>query len=331
MNSALEHLLAECGFRWSGDIWDRAIMIRNYGSIPEFPGVPTDSAKRGFRLVLLGDEGEATHFARCDAAGNAQFERECIVLASLQSVESLCGYIPRIRTATAGELRVQVMPFVRYPSYTALISSFFPERWFRHTREILELTRQVAAEVDRVLATEKQRESSISIQDEVARDLARLEAFGLPLGSIRALREVFSEIRRLPRQLQHGDMWPDNVFRRAGGWQLIDFAEFGDVHVPLFDMWHMIRYRPRGRITRLPLITNRWGSVTHRLIASEARRLELSPEEIGATRLFYLVHMAAYRIRHGVAFEFAEEYTTAVTTAGQQIAGGATLAAFGTV
>ena len=328
MNTILERLLAECGFRWTGHIWNRAIMIRNYGSVPEFPGVPPDSAKRGFRLVLLGDDGTATHFARCDAAENAQFRRECAVLAGLQDVPSLAGTIPPIRTASAGAMRVQVMPFVRSPSFTDLISPLFPDRWLRDTQEILDLTRRVAVEVDRVLITQRERGSSVSVVAEADRDLRRLENFGIPVQSLHAIRGAFSEVRPLPRQLQHGDMWPDNVLRHARGWQLIDFAEFGDVHVPLYDMWHMIGYRPRGRLARLPFNSDRWESAAHRLIASEANRLELSPAEIGATRLYYLVHMAAYRIRHGVAFEFAEEYTRAAAAAGEQLARGATLAGF---
>jgi Ser/Thr protein kinase RdoA (MazF antagonist) len=135
----------------------------------------------------------------------------------------------------------------------------------------------------------------------------------------------------MPRELQHGDLWPDNVLRHAGGWQLIDFAEFGDVNVPLYDLWHMIRYRPRGRIARMRPFANRWDAVRRQLISSEMRRLQLSPAEIGATRLFYLVHMAAYRTRHGVAFQFAEEYTSAVAAAGEQFARGATLTGFSTL
>jgi hypothetical protein len=323
MNTTLEQLLAECGFQWKGDIWDRAILIRNYGSVPEPAGVPVDSANRGFRLVLLGDDGKATHFARCDTAANPQFKRECAILVGLQSVQALAGSIPRIRTAAAGALRVQVMPFVSSPSFTGLISPFGPQRWLRHTREILDLTRQVGIEVDRLLAKEKALSSKVSVQDEVGRDLPRLEAFGIPAASLHAIVDALREMRPLPRELQHGDMWPDNVLRRPGGWQLIDFAEFGDVNVPLYDMWHMIRYRPRNRVARLPVLRNGWDSVARQLIASEAARLGLSPEEVGATRLFSLVHMASYRLRHGVPFEFAEPYTRAVATAGEQIATGA--------
>jgi hypothetical protein len=124
----------------------------------------------------------------------------------------------------------------------------------------------------------------------------------------RTLDVLAASCARLPsyRPLpQHGDLWPRNVVGHGSGWWIIDLERFGEIDVPLYDTFHLVRTATASwrsaedTASFLDILAeNDWRAPAARaVLRRRAEALGLAPAEIAATYAFYLVDLVAMIVR----------------------------------
>lgn len=333
MNDTLRRLLIQAGHATASSerAWANIVVLNNFGGIPVPSGLPADSSREGFKLLLVDERGAPTGFVTCGREDDPAFESQTRIIEALSALPELSRVLPRTRGAAGGGLRIQLAAYVPGTPYLAISEGQSPDEWAQSVVEILDVAELAARHAADMKPPRSERGA---LAGAAAPLLARLQQAGFPTPYLEVLDRVFRAIQPLPRRLQHGDLWPANVIRYKDSWWLIDFAEFGNVDVPMYDVWHMSRHtgpavRATSRATR-PLsgttgVNDAWTSAVRQVIASRADALGLSVEEVAATKLYYLLHMAWYRLRHGVNEMFREQHVHELLLAAESLSTGASV------
>lgn len=316
MNAGLRAVLAEAGWEGAEDehAWRRAIVLNNGGAVPRMPGVGDEFAQKGFKLLLLDATGRPILFAQCADAADALMEQECRILCALSRAPELRRMIPEARTAVSGSLRVLMTKFVRGTRLDHLESRQRPSDWAATVHRVLE-TAETTGRVARAVlpALCYGRQEMVELKEEVEPDLASLRDAGLPVLALSVLESALGAAPPLPRILQHGDLWSNNVIIDGSSCWLIDFAEFGHVHVPMYDVCHLLAQSRRADFqVSAPRGKSSLARLSQAIVRSQAVRNGLSSEQLSGAVLYYVVHLAAYRTRAGVLSEFRMPYISEV-------------------
>lgn len=312
MNAVLRAVLAEAGWGGAEDVhaWRRAIVLNNGGAVPRKPGVGDEYAQKGFKLLLLDKDGRPILFARCADAADALMEQECRILCALSRAPELRWIIPEARTAVSGDLRVLMTKFVSGTTLDHLESRQRPSVWAATVHRVLE-TAETTGRVARAAlpALCYGRQEMVELREEVEPDLASLRDAGLPVLALSILESALKAAPPLPRVLQHGDLWSSNVIIDGSSCWLIDFAEFGHVHVPMYDVCHLLAHSRRADFQiSAPRGKNSLATLSQAIVNNRATRNGLSSEQLSGAVLYYVMHLAAYRMRAGVMSEFRTPY-----------------------
>ena len=290
MNGELRSLLAEAGYEraMEPDAWSSAVVLRNYGAVPPVSGLPPDTFLRNFKLLLLD---------RCGPAADGGFERESRLLEALSAAPALSRTVPHTRGACSPRLRLQLTDFVPGRSFANMVRSQDPASWARSACEIFEVSEAVTRCAEELLPGLLEQGDQVDLVDAAAPRLEVLGAAGIPAPYIEALRAAFSSVPPLRRRLQHGDLWPANALRYNGSWWLIDFADFGNAQVPMYDVFLFVHQT--WRMLNLGTSADQWTAASRHVVTASADRLGLGPRQVAAAMTYYLVHLAAYRLGHG--------------------------------
>jgi len=336
MNAELRRLLVEAGYALAGsrDAEGRILVINNQGSIPPSRDVPRDFAQKGFKLLLLGENGKPTHFARCGATDDHALAREGEILERLCRVPSLERTVPHTRTARSSMLQVQLNAYIAGRLYQQSFGRRSPRRWQEEVAEIMEVRWHVSTQAAATMPKLLVGGPLVRLVDEAGPQLAKLRESGVASRDIVAVEQALADGGELPRVLQHGDLWPGNVIRAGGSWWLIDFAEFAQVQVPMYDLFHMLQYNP-GRTradTRHAWFTfgegaiqDQWTAASRAIVHGHAKKRGYQPSQVGAALVHYLVHISAYRLREGVLRQYGEMYVKELSRVAGELRRGASL------
>jgi len=143
-------------------------------------------------------------------------------------------------------------------------------------------------------------------QDGVLSDLALLELLGLDATASSQLARHFCAVQ-LPAWPQHGDFWPRNVLVVAGGWKVLDFEACGEIVLPLYDVFHMIRGCSEAASGGAGNWLELWAEagMAARPLSASVRRLSrgLETTAMEAALVAYLVEFAARLHRRGISRE----------------------------
>jgi hypothetical protein len=252
----------------------------------------------------------------CADANDALTAAECRVCHELSQSPQLANIVPQARTARSTHMRVLVTRFVSGTRFDAFERRLSPLDWARSAERIIdaaETAGRVAAAVLPELTAG--RPELVHLQDEVQADLARLAASGLARADIAVLEKAFRDSPALPRLLQHGDLWSKNVLIDGDSTWLIDYAEFGHVQIPLYDVCHLLAHSDRARFRVTGAAASAMGRLSRNILRTRAVRVGLNAQQCAAALLFYLVHIASYRSRGGVSRRFREPYVNELRTA----------------
>ena len=332
MNRELQRLLAQAGIPTALDprLWSRVLVVNNYGSVPLARGISPEFAQKGFKLIVLDRQGRPTHFVRCGAAIDATLEREGSILEVLGSQPELADIVPQSRSACSERLRVVLTSYKAGVPYSRFVRAQRVAKWANTVQEIIANCTKVTERAETLLPTLLRGAEQVSLFEEAVPSLRRLQTAGWDDGVVEKLGSALREVEPLPRRMQHGDLWPANVIAGSGVWWLIDFAEFGQVQVPMYDVFHMIGHCPgSGDGVRFILGAgtrqDEWTAAAQAVVRHWGERFGLSPRKVGAALLFYLIHVSAYRLRAGVAAEYSTPFLRDLRTAADAILSGVAL------
>jgi len=319
VNHELRELLIRAGYdaARAPDAWRRVVVINNFGSVPIPADRPVDFAQSGFKLLLLGASGRPTHFARCGALTDRVLAREGRILETLSGQPGLAQAVPATRTVQSPVLRLVLNAYLPGRSYQQFVARRSAARWVRDVIEILELRSQVGVRAAEAMPDLLDGGATVSPAAEAAPRLRALRSAGIEAREVEAAERVLEAAGELPRTLQHGDLWPGNVVRHRGSWWLIDFAEFAQVQVPLYDMFHMLQSNPGRRSLRLRhlwlmlgegALDDEWTGAAREVVRLRAAERGLDVRQVVGALVYYLVHISAYRLRAGVPRQFGEAF-----------------------
>lgn len=317
MNRELSHLLACAGYPHADDpdLWQRVVLLHNMGAVPRPQHQSSDFVMRGFHLLLLDRGGRPSHFAKCRSTDDPLLIRECHVLATLCADPQLQRVIPISRSANSDVLRLQLSSWLPGMTFLKAAAGLGPARWSVAAQSILEEAHLVATRAAVLLPDLLEDGPTVEPLTAARPHLVTLAEAGVSQNILESLERGLAVAPSLPRQLQHGDLWPGNVVQGRDAWWLLDFEEFGQVQVALYDVLHLLRSNP-GRVGS----RSRWlgdGSGGHRSEWAEASRkvlrhfttkLGLSPEAVAGAYLYYLVQITARMHGQGMPGGFRDPY-----------------------
>ena len=281
--------------------WHDLIAHRNVAPLPS-PHPASDTVwSRGFDFLLLDATGEPSHFGRCRASDDQRAVRACGIRTLLSEDDDLATLIPRTRFLTDGPLLVELSRYVRGTPFILEVARLGPEAMAAAARQIIDAARLVTSRAEERIATLRGdgREVGLRVQAESA--LTLLRQAGLDERREAALAAALDLGGSVPPRVQHGDLWPANVLRGGEAWVLLDFEVFGEVRVPLYDVFHLLRSclsmraRRDGTFVYLDVLgsATRDAAACRSIVLDEARRHALAPARLVGAFTYYVVDMTA--------------------------------------
>jgi hypothetical protein len=289
--------------------WDRIILLNNVAVVPASgAGFPRSfDWNTGFHLAVLGPDGHPRYYCKVGAAQDSHLDRENRILSLLCRDPDLAQIVPRTSWARSPELIVQVSAFLDGKPFGAGDPRLRHGSWTRSLAEILEVNDRVSAAARETLGEFCGRERDVVALEEAAWALDYLASAGLTDAELDLFRSVLDAAGKLPRSPQHGDLWSGNVIRSDARWWLIDFASYGTVRVPLYDVLHCLQVSLTERL--MPTTRNAeeswrsrmqqanpFASASRRLLREYVARNGLGAPQLRGAIVFYVVDFAA-RIR----------------------------------
>ena len=215
----------------------RAAMVRNLGRIPplETPGAEYH-AQRGFDIILF-DGSRPVRYCKVRPEQNEELAVENRVLTLLSGRDDTRSSIPASGGVLVDGVRVQVSEFFHGTSLLEILDGAEPDAWSKQVGEVLQLSERLnaAAAIEMGLQA-----SELSLAERVEEWMDGATEVGLGSEEVELISQTLGPVR-LNSVAQHGDMWGANVLLRDEGWLVFDYELFGQVDVPLYDSFHLIR------------------------------------------------------------------------------------------
>lgn len=306
MPDALPSLLARLTGYSDGELaWPRVIQVHNNAPLPVCEHDTTDHVvNRGFNLLLLDRRGRATHFCKCRPLHDEATRREGSLLQYLTDLGTLDDILPRTRVGVTGQVRVLVSDNADGALLEKAIPGFDERAWTAAVEGTLVSMERITAAAAGWPEAERRDGAPASLGDRLAVGLARLDDAGVDPAHVAALAEAVDRAPALPSVPQHGDLWGRNVVGHGRGWWIIDLERFGEIDVPLYDAFHLVRtaslaWEPtwRGSFVTLLDAGGRVSSAARRVIARRAAVHGITGAGLAAVYVFYLVDIIGMMLR----------------------------------
>jgi len=299
-------LLARINAELGGEprTWSDLTIVRNVG--PLVSSTPLDGdiiSNRGFNALLAVPRDGPKHFLKVRPARHEPFRREAEATTRLSQHPATNALVPHARTFIAGSARVLAEAFVNGTALDVVIRARRQKAWHMLAVEALRLAPPLWDAIAEVAAPVA---DTFVGQDGVLSDLALLELLGLDATASSQLARHFCAVQ-LPAWPQHGDFWPRNVLVVAGGWKVLDFEACGEIVLPLYDVFHMIRGCSEAASGGAGNWLELWAEagMAARPLSASVRRLSrgLETTAMEAALVAYLVEFAARLHRRGISRE----------------------------
>lgn len=308
--------------------WETLMLIKNASPVPPREG----EVIWGFKFLLANSNGEPAWFGRCGWGSPETMERECRLLLALQADPATARYTPEVRVELNGHRTIQVSRHLGHSAYSLTIRKLSPSQWAQDVNEILVIAESTLARLQANIPEIFPADPSAYRHQALLRDCRVLKENGLPVTSVnRLLHHVEQHINSLPVQLQHGDLWPANVLYTSDRWWLIDYTECGMVWVPGYDLFMMLINHPGGfSVSWIARDQNtpgpdRWDDARNSVIQQFCERHRVNKLQLSVMLLFSLIHLAAYRMRDGVALHLGTYWKDKLVQVDQFLADGNSL------
>jgi hypothetical protein len=271
--------------------------------------------------MVLGSDGRPSFFCKCRPLTNARLRHELDVLMTLGADQRTRETVPRTWGVKSEDLQLLVSEYIRGTPFDRIVVNLSATRWVDSMTEILDVESRVAKTVAHVMPARVER--SVSMREAASPSLSYLESTGLlDSEAVTALDEALRLGSRVDAHPQHGDLWPQNIVGSGGSWRLLDFEDFGNVVVPLYDAWHLVRTcsdlrrhgvrkygsTPELWIDRLAGRGDEAAASWH-TIAVAAREHGLNTNQILAGLVYYVSHIATVFHKRGGPRWYWEPHT----------------------
>lgn len=286
--------------------WSDLILLKNRGPLRSAHALHGDRlSTRGCNALLLGPDGRPGHYLKVRSATNKGFKREIAAHTQLRNDAEVGHMVPSAKTFLHGPMRVLASDFLQGQSLDAILRREGKGGgWSRPVGDVLEASRPLWQALSRLSGAGDGLNGSATLQL-AEEDLATLRQAGLSRQTSEVLVERMSR-GRLPSVPQHGDFWPRNLLRVGESWRILDFESCGEVDLPLFDLFHLIRgsWGLVGELKPGAWIEH-WADVDGRADSLGAfagrylSRMEMS--QIESALVGYLVSLTTRLIRRGLS------------------------------
>ena len=284
--------------------WSEVVIIKNVGPLVTADPLEGDIiSNRGFNAYLFASGGGPSHFLKIRPARHEDFRREAAITTRLSAHPGARGLVPKSTTFVAGPVRVLAGEFVEGTALDVLIRTPPSRPWPDLAAEVLEAASSMWDAISD--ATDHDTPRAADPKSLLA-DLELLETLGLDSAASCALARRITAVE-LSGRPQHGDFWPRNVLRVGDGWRVLDFETCGEVDLPLYDVFHMVRGCAEAAPAGPPNWIERWaaaeaaGGPLVEAVHRSARGMTLPAIEAALTA--YMVEFAARLHRRGVSRE----------------------------
>jgi hypothetical protein len=279
-------------------------VVRNVGPLSAPSPLAGDNiSNRGLNVILCAPGAGASHFLKIRPASHAGFQREVHWTLHFAGHPETRTLVPTAVTFVEGPARVLAESYLEGTALDVSIRSGKRSAWLEVAGAAIALLKPIASALAGQTPAD---ERGLAHLASLKRDLQLLCAVGLDPMAARAL-EACVEQARLPPVLQHGDFWPRNLLATQEGWKLIDFENVGEILLPLYDAFHMIRGCGEAAGETHGRWLESWASAGEaaRPLTAAFRRVarELGRAEVEAALVAYLVDFAARLHRRGVSRE----------------------------
>jgi hypothetical protein len=308
MNQALRDSLAAARLT-AGDgplpDWSRIVLLQNSAGVPTSRQL-TDTyiGSRGFNFMILGSDGRPSYFCKCRSLANTRLRHELAVLTTLGADRRTRETVPRTWGVKSHELQLLISEYVQGTSFDRTVVNLTTARWIESMTQILDVANRVARTVAHVLP--KRSEGRVTLREAAIPSLNYLASAGLlDADAVTAMEQALHLGGRVEAQPQHGDLWPQNIVESRGSWWLLDFESFGEVMVPLYDAWHLLRTCSdlrRHSARKGHAIPELWidrlvgrgdeSAASWHTISIAAREQRLDATQIVAGLVYYVTHVA---------------------------------------
>jgi len=351
MRSDFGSLLEQAGFDASErGFWQRVIMIDNRVLLPATRLEEGDLMKlHGFNALILDRNGVPTHFCKCRPP-TKDWIRQTEFCTRISMEPSLRHVLPPTRAVGSMDLHMAISEYVPGRAFEPRV------RWMRTGKldaaiqEILLLMETIALRGVIVDPEVFAGQTRIDLAAEAAWAFDTIPPSLFAPSQAAVVRNAISAAGSVRRVLQHGDLWPRNILRYDGHWWLLDFDTFGQIQVPLYDVFHMVRscwvLRQGRGVTRWNLRRARLQSASPSWVKdlrspstmetsqttlkwARARQGLTNVEAIGALA-FYLIDTVARMCRRQHPMQYVEPYLSDLGILAECLSAGETFAcAFG--
>jgi hypothetical protein len=312
--------------------WSRIVIYGSEAPLPSRRPAGDHVWNRGFHALILGPGGHPQYFCTCRRADDEAVVRASRICEALGAHPDLAAHVPWTRSARGAVIQVQVSAYVCGRAYATELPSSDVATWARSVEEVLHTAEHVTGCAARDVPGLWPALDRVDLTVVGEAPLAHMAAAGMKPDRCAALRRVLARGRRLPGRLQHGDLWPGNILRHGHSWCLLDYEVFGEVGVPLYDAFHLLRTsdrlrRPGAETWVASLLHETAETVASRAILGRvARRHGLGPEEVAAAFAYYVVDAAARAWRRQISEDFWQPVFAEAETVAELEASGVSLA-----
>ena len=326
MNAELLELLRRAGVSTDA-AWRDVLRLDNYAPVPPLPGHEALHWQRGFNLAILTD-GKPEYFVKCRPAHDPVLQRATATRSALAGHRPGGVSVSGARFASSDRISVEVAPFLRGPTLGAGLRRAEMAAVHQRIRSILESHADLARLARRECEYLRPPAGTMTLEAASLANCAYLRDHGiLDERAAVAFAAVLSRSGSVTLLPQHGDLWSQNLLVVDGEVWLLDFEEYGQIQVPLFDDLTLVlaaiaRRSGGGREgLRRFLSPGPEGLAWRGLIMDRAAAEQIEPSQMDGLLIFYLTQMAAQIHRRG-GMTFVGPHLSALHYAADQFVAG---------
>jgi hypothetical protein len=287
--------------------WTNLVIVRNTGPIRAANPLPGDRmSNRGFNALLIGTMGLPTHYLKVRPTVHDGFEREVQVHMAMVAHPDGRRLAPPAQTFVLGPMRVLVQDYIQgYRFDGVLKEKSRGAAWREPVGAFLAHSAEFWTILEDILAPGTPTDQESRTLARVGETFTVLSGLGLRKSAASRLEGRIGDLI-LPSRPQHGDFWPRNILELAGGWRILDFESCGEIDLPLYDFFHLVRGALGFAVGWEPGVwLARWaagGSQRDRFWEAQRRLTErFSVAQIEGTLVCYLSDFCVRLFRRGLS------------------------------